>query len=54
MNLAQAFCPIGKVTATAELAMKDLEKLWLVEVIVDTVCSSEKIGKGLGRYHLVC
>ena len=25
-----------------------------MEVVVDTVCSSEECGKGLGKYHLVC
>ena len=34
--------------------MMEFEKNWLVEVIVDTVCSSEKCGKDLGRYHIIC
>ena len=50
----QAYCPIGKVTAVVEPAVKDLEKLWFVEVIVDTVCSADDCGSGLGTFHLVC
>ena len=50
----QAYCPICKVTAVVEPAVKDLEKLWFVEVIVDTVCSADDCGSGLGTFHLVC
>ena len=51
-SFPQAFCPIGKVTAAVEPAMKELEKLWLVEIIIDTVCSD--CGNDLGTFHLAC
>ena len=51
-SFPQAFCPIGKVTAAVEPAMKELEKLWLVEIILDTVCS--ECGNDLGTFHLAC
>ena len=48
-----AICPIGKVTAVIEPGVQEIEKLWYLEVIVETKCSEAGCDKYLGRFRVV-
>ena len=48
-----AICPIGKVTAVIEPGVKEIEKLWYLEVVIEAVCSEAGCGISLGRFRVV-